>query len=745
MPDVTELTKNKIYISSASVESSESNSLIKKFSAYIQDGHWHLLEPYFQTGLYDEFIQNFRVNTGISSFSSSAANIPFLFDGLNNSLIAVKDVRTGKRKLISFEISGNKVIRFLIQNSGKEELSESSILGADGFNFVKLPASDEDKPSYYVNYLEEYTKNKIVDHRQADLGIPFSQIDFEPLVFEYRKCVGPICNTGKYEYQLGKVISDKDIPDNKDRYITKTFLEITDVTAFATSMQADYLQFKSYTLTAVIVDRIKKNLMFLRDGLEPWIYGLNANDQKFEAPIAVRVLNDILFVLDAKSTGAVIYRFSINHNSTGEYSVNYLGQLNLNGTNTLSARDIGGFEGTSSNTLLLADGTGIYAFDVDKTTGNTIAGPRLYTGVVDPNDASNSYNLSGIIRRIDADASAGTGVIITNENRIFSFSTVKASASNVSSTIGLNFLTNLGSAYYPTNLAYMRTEEKWFVTDYSGRLHTLSAEGKHIGVGGKHGEGEDGGELIYPSGITPNPINDVTNPYRYRFLVANAWSYNTGFKLFAPDVYIPDFKIFESLVNHNLTFTFNLSGKWQHVEYGRGISFQSLVINGQIVNPSLWNTQIVPGSVASPGNQLTGNPNKIDISPGSLPNLKRGWNTAKINITIFREGIGDKTVSKEISFYWLPDNFIPGNSISNGNFKLNQFNEINSKKVDFIYKDIVVGDKGAFYAENSTVYFSPGCKLNLQQGSTLYGKILWITLPSIRIHRLMLPMVDLYV
>jgi len=696
------------------------DNAITKFSAYIQSGNWHLLKPYFAKGKYDKFMSNFLLDENVSKFKSAAANIPYVFVSNEGNVITMKHVKTGALKKISLSVTEEEP--YEIRNYSISEtngIAQAMSISSE-YNFVRLPNSAEDGPEYYVNYLEEFTKNKDVEVNTGE-GIPFAQIDFEAIEFEYRKCILGVCKTKTFEYTLGKVISGRDVPGNANGFNKRYIGEVSDLTAFTTNLSANYLQFGNYTITAVIVDKEKKNILFLRDGLEPWIYGKKPGEVQFEKPIAAKVLNNILYVLDAARSGAKVYMLSINHNTNGDFSVNNLGLLNLGGISPSYVSDIGGFEGTTSSVLLLGDDAGIHAIDVNNTTGQAIGSPRLYSKLVDPNDPTNLVDLNGMIKRLDGDQNAGYVVVLTYDNHIYSFNKQAATSSNTSSQISLSFLTKLSAAFYPTNLAYMRSEQKWYVTDYSGKMHTLSAEGRHVGSGGTHGKGEDGGELYFPAGITPNTISDPTNAYRYRFVVANQWGYETGFKLFAPDVYIPDLFVFENLNDTKLSFAFTTSGKWENVEFGKGITFSSIEVNGQAVTQSAWETQIAPGTASNPGNQLTGFPNVIELNPSSITGLKRGWNKVKINITIFRDNVGNKVVSKEIPFYWLPTSFTPSSDLSSGNFKLNQYNTIDDKKIDFIYKDISVGANGGFFTDNSDIYVSKDAELTMLSGATLFG------------------------
>lgn len=703
---------------------SADNPVHQKLVNYIRAGNWHLLKPYFSNGKYSELMSHFVLSTKASNTKSAAANIPYLFSHMEGNTVILKHARTGEVKRLNFQVTGNQpnqVISYSVTNGSQSAAAFTLSMPATPYNFVKLPSSSEDKPDYYVNYLEEYTKNKDVEAPSAE-GIPFAQIDFEALEFEYKKCILGICKTETFQYDLGKVISGKDLPDNSDGFINPYLSDVTDLTAFTTSIQASYLQFNGYTLTAVIVDKEKRKIVFLRDGLEPWTYGDHNGEVQFEAPIAAKVLNNILYVLDASSSGARIYRFSINHAPSGEFSINNLGLVNLGSAQATSPMDIGGFEGTTSSVLLLADGSGIFSIDVNNTNGQAISNPRLYSSAIDPNDSQNIVSLNNI-KRLDSDKDGGYAVVITFDNHIYSFNNLEATSANTTSELDLSYYTHLSSSFYPTNLAYMHTEEKWYLTDYTGKMHTLSPEGRHIGVGGTAGAGEDGGELYFPTGITPNPIEDPNNQYRYRFIVANKWSYNTGFKLFAPDVFIPDFNVFENLNDQKLMFTFTTSGKWQSVEFGKGITFSGLVVNGQAVNPAQWQGQITPGTVAVPGDQLTNYPNTIELTPANIPGLRRGWNTAQINVTLYRDGsVGDKIIQKNINFYWLPTSFTPGADLTNGKFKLNQYSQSDNGKVDFIYKDISVGQNGSFFVDNDKVFVSENFGLTLMSGATFYGK-----------------------
>ena len=58
-------------------------------------------------------------------------------------------------------------------------------------------------------------------------------------------------------------------------------------------------------------------------------------------------------------------------------------------------------------------------------------------------------------------------------------------------------------------------------------------------------------ELYLPNAITPNPIgDDSSNNFRYRFMVANEWGYETGIKLFSPGIFVSKLKAFGYLMDH---------------------------------------------------------------------------------------------------------------------------------------------------------------------------------------------------
>ncbi len=202
---------------------------------------------------------------------------PWKIKQINGAEFQLETVNGKESATIYFSVSNEKITQVSVQFSRTAQKTGS---GGETWNFVKLAKSAEEAPEYFDDYMELYSDNKNVNKPSSEEEPAFGQIEFEPLKFQYKACSfgGRLCKEGVFKYNLGNVISDKDMPENQIANTKTYFRDITDMTAFCTPMNADYLQFGNYTITAVVVDKLKKQLTFVRDGLEPWVYGKNEFD-----------------------------------------------------------------------------------------------------------------------------------------------------------------------------------------------------------------------------------------------------------------------------------------------------------------------------------------------------------------------------------------------------------------------------------------------------------------------------------
>lgn len=714
-------------------------------SEYIKEGRWYMLKNYFKNEAeYTAFINQFALTENEKNKNESypAYLKPYVYQSLEGCTVKLLNVKD--KSTASITLSLSKENGFIKINaaevaftpSAAGSFNKTAATTATTFAYVQLPTMASEKPKYMNNYLDAYTNEKTITVN-PDKGVPFRQIDFQALSIEFKWCkkIGfvNVCGTDIKKFSYGQVITGKDIPGNETTFADKYFGNVADIAAFSTALGANEFNpnNRNYILSSVIVDDVFRKLVFFREGLEPWEYGKNSPDEKFNKPIAVKALGNYLYVLDQGYTSDnwvvkvfQVYNTVVPNSSTGGFGVNFIGSFNNQklGVQISSPVDLGGFE-AGSNYILIPHKMGLTSVQLDNVTGMPLltGGTKFFQKGTDPTVANKFYSF-GNIKKIDARKSvggdAGAVVIITEDNEILSF-TNSAITGGTTNSLNLSYAYEMTFASRLSNLAYMFTEQKWYLTDYYGAIHTLTKDGRYIGGGGKSGVADGGGELYKPNAITPNPIEDPANEYRYRFLVANEWGYETGFKLFSPGINFPDFKIFEEMASKNLVFSFTTSGKWQYVEKGRGMSFSNMKINGTSISANLWNTQILPGTATSPGNDLTGYPNLIKIAPSSL-SLKRGWNKVEISLTIFKEGAPDEVVSRLMDLYWLPSAFTPGTDLSNNKYKLNESSVVGGQSVDYIYKPITVGNKGALTVSNGVVLVTNQGDLNFDSGSTLY-------------------------
>lgn len=695
---------------------------IRKVARLVAANEWHLLRGYFEDSQqYEEFLSHFTLKNKKLPYRNPASHL--LVKGykvlkVDNASIDLIEPGSGQvtNVRLSFEVKAERIIitDYSVQARERHAMRTD---GGDG-EFVMLASHGDDKPTYYSSYVDYYLQNSATS--VPERNIEFRQINFDNLNVKLRWCekiLGvQVCGNKTRELEFGPVISKADAPGNED-----FFRQITDLTAFSQSFaRTDYLE-NDYIQTAVIVDKGLRQLVFMREGLPPWHYGSAPGEYAFQRPRAIKEMGGFLYVLDLGYIKPSVVVLKLSHTPDGDFQVRHIGTLDeSSGVTITDPTDIGGFTSASSNRLLISDRDGIHVLGMDKLSGMPVMplARTIFYSVRDPLDLDYSYSLMSV-NRLDASEHAENAVLITADNKIVSLPLYELDPANTNPFLTGNFVSQLSRDYLFTNLAYMVSEEKWYLTDYYGTLHNLSKNGRYMGYGCKEGTDEWNNELYEPIGITPNTITDPSNPFRYRFIVANKWDDNTGFKIFAPGLSITDARVFEDFDEAVLYFTFTTSGTWQAIEHATGMTFSGIKLNGNYVHPSAWSTQIVPGTPGNPGDELLSWPNVLVLDPQDQ-RVKRGWNTAEFFITVFK-GTGDEVISKKIDFYWLPTFYVPP-STSYGQAKINESSYINGSLVDFIYKPIIVDNQGVFYSDDHKVVVSQEGKITFRSGSTFYSR-----------------------
>lgn len=733
---------------------------MKTLANHIKEGNWQLLKDYFiNESDYEGFLEKLSYAEDDPYLQKRKKKItqsrlsrmkPFSLKQLNGNDIDITNIKDGSlvRLHVNTTIKNNtfkiESVNVTSLASGRQASSGRGALAREGgSNYILLPSGGSVKPEYFDSFSEYYSA---IEERTEAEGMPFRQIDFDPLRITFRWCKKVLlvrkCGTETYVLEYGPVLSDKDVPENETEYKVHYFHDIADITAYAATLNpGEYSpNGNDYVLTSVVADITKASLTFLREGLEPWTYGLAPGEISFEAPIAVKVIDQKLYVLDKGRPGIKpsvkvfsVYNTMIPDTEQGDFGVTYIGTINastLNGFEFDNAVfDIGGFEGETAsqpNILLVADANGIHGIELERSTGMPGTSPfiKSIAAAQDPSSLEMFDFVKNTIR-LDGRKANGTdngNVVLISPYQLTSFSLNQFTRQNTNTYARYNFRKRLdGDA--PVNLAYMFTEQKWYVIDRYGKIHKLSKDGKYISGGGRSGKSETNEELYLPTAITPNPIQSTTNDFRFRYIVANEWGFDTGFKLFAPDMNLPEFKVFEDLTNGDLAFTFTTSGPWEHLENTVGITLQALKVNGVSIPQHLWSDDILPGTAQTPGNDLTAVPNVANVPANSLSMLKRGWNTAMLEVKLFMNDGEVRVLARPTRFYWLPSAFTP-TSFANGDFKINKESDPSSLNGNdtYIYKPIEIGAGGALYVDNANIHVLEEGSVTFKSGSTFYNK-----------------------
>lgn len=731
----------------------------KSFYEHIEQGNWRQLRHYFQSDAEaSQFLGHFSKSTihPIDFNSFYAFRLHSLHQGnatfLNLSKMTYIDV------LVEFAIQNStaKVSNFTIADRTNPSLLR---MESSAYEFVSLPTTANEKPHYVNSFSELYNENNSINLGDYAQDITFRQINFSPLKLKFDYCEKVlffnICGQKTFTKDFEGVISDKDDPANENGYVLKNFYNIADVTAFRN--QKDIVGFNpsqggkfEYVLTAAIVDDQKRVLTIYREGVLPFTYGDEETEVNFTMPIAVKEIGGHLYVLDKgdRNNPPIIHVLDVfntivNQSEQGSFGVNYLGIISLEALGISGPKDIGGYTGysTKPNQLLILDERGLSIVELQKT-GLATVNQKFISKIVDPKDDNRLVSLNEAIK-IDARnpknaADLGNVILLTKQNEILSFTCSELEVAT--DFLNIQLRTDLDRRAAPNNLAYMAGEEKWYLTDFTGKLHKLDKEGRYVGGGGTFGMDQWNGDLYFPNAITPNPIgDDPTNDFRYRFMVANKWGYETGIKLFSPGIFVSKLKAFENLNSASpsfghLTFAFTMSGKWGYIEGANSIKMGSVKINDVAVNPALWNTQINGGLQTDKSTEFLNhfpetiqlNPSAITSSVGTALALNRGWNTFTVNITVYSDAAGTvplENVTKTIKFYWLPSSFTPTVTTTLADIQLNNsFHYDNGFNKDYLYKPIVLGDKAVYYNPTGhDIWVSEYGDLLVKTGATLFN------------------------
>ncbi|MBC7390860.1 MAG: hypothetical protein H7329_16755, partial [Opitutaceae bacterium] len=715
------------YLKKGNPDTIKAEREVRQFARMANDGRWTSVRRFFRDDLeYSKFIASLSYDGSIRSMK------PFKVITENESELVIENQISKQTQVIQFTTNNTtkNIEQVNLQTSETNfRLEETSPL-----NYVRLPEKPEEKIEYFSSVPAAFQdKGNPVSN-----NLMFGQVNFADLEIKLDYCVGigPFekCGGNTQSYAFGPVISGIDLKDYAPEEQEEAFVEIADITAFSTAFddgsgnKLSYLPHE-YILTAVVADVGANSLVFIREGLEPWEYTgqEELGYEVFGAPVAVKVLNQTIYVLDKGNQWGklpCIHLLRINHTSNGNFSVNYIGKLNTGSLVLNEPNDVGGYLGSNAHKLLVSDANGIHIIQINPSSYFMNSGtlPQTITQLQDPLYSADFYTVKNA-KRIDSDIS-GTTVIITQQNEIISLS--NNSLLSATTNIKFDYIKPLRGCD-PTNLAYMAREKVWVITDNNGMLHKLDMYGRYMGGDGKFGVNETNGELYFPVGATPNPISDLSNPYRYRFIVANRWGIETGFKLFAPKLAIPELKVFENMTNGNLTAAFTTSGMWQAVEGARSVQFNGFFINGTPVTPTSTSSSVsyaIQGDFYSENTDyLMGVPNTAEFTIASLPGLKRGWNNIYVMITVKKVIKGEEItepVFKLINFYWLPSNFNTV-GVSGENFAEFKIND-NGGSFDYIYKPITLLDRAIFYVDQTRVGVGNLGVLNVEAGCTFYSK-----------------------
>ena len=552
---------------------------IRKVARLIAANEWHLLQGYFENPQqYEEFLSHFSVSHKKLPYRNPSSHL--LIKGYKIVHIyddAIELKEPGKAEVIRIrfaftERGGRSLIaHYTVETPGGQHMR----MNGGNASYIMLPTHGRDHPKYYASYLDYYLQNSATF--VPERNVEFRQINFDNLNVTLRWCekiLGvQVCGNKTQTLEFGPVISKADAPGNED-----FFRQITDLTAFSQSFsRTDYLE-NDYIQTAVIVDKGLRQLVFMREGLLPWHYGSAPGEYEFQRPQAIKEIGGFLYVLDIGYLQPNVVVLKLNHSVDGSYYVEHVGNLNPDFDIDLqSPTDIGGYTAAGSNKLLIPDRNGIHVIALNPVTGMPVIPVEhaIFSSVQDPLDHDFYYDLT-TVSRLDASEHSETAIMLTRANKVVAVPITELAPSNTSYYLTGNFVSQLSRDYLFTNLAYMVSEEKWYLTDYYGTLHNLSKNGRYMGYGCKEGTDEWNNELYEPIGITPNTITDPANPFRYRFIVANKWDETTGFKIFAPGLSITDARVFEETDEGTLHFTFTTSGTWQAVEHATGVTFSGI-------------------------------------------------------------------------------------------------------------------------------------------------------------------------
>ena len=493
----------------------------------------------------------------------------------------------------------------------------------------------------------------------------YDEINFDPLQLKVKWCrktiFGTTCGDKIKEIQFGPVISEKDVPaDMKGTY----FENITDMTAYIENYSGEYTQFSGRNLTSLIVDNGRNRLAVFKEATLPVFFpGAELNNTfSFWNPIAVHKIGAFAYVLDAGNPDfemlPKIVVVKITQEPNEPANILYVGTIALDTNspdiNAHRFMDITGTEYNSDlNYLFLSSSSGLFRLPINSHSGllpivNSVV--RKFTRISLPDYVGTSEHKisTTYLERIDCQklnlqVHGGYFIAIDGFRHPLSISMDQLTDDAPSEELNAIHYHTIPNNSTANNIAYMSYESKWYMTSYAGHIHTFTDKGQYLGGWGSPNQ------LYLPNAITPNPIIDANNPYRFRFIVANKWAEETGLKLFAPSVTIPFARVYENKISEKLTIAFASSGPWQAVEYCTGLMFRGAKIN----NSPVLQTNI-------PENQninLDDFPNQFTFSKAQATGLIGGWNKLELSGVMLRTHGGDRNFKWIGWFYWMPSTF----------------------------------------------------------------------------------------
>lgn len=687
------------------------NRIAGKFQYYMNNSLYHLLPTLFSSQTeYENFygkLQDYVLSK--KRIDLKPRNNTFLKTISSNSL-SFEMANGSADDAITLNFSANPFNNLLIESVNWNPSTGGESAKTDATNSIDLYKLSTRKDvlqtasTYPILYTSNVSNigggvlelNRNISNTSVQSTQGVNSIAFPAITYNYTNWLGQPASAS---YNVGRVISNSDIAQTiRDSYFGKSPIrDIYDGTTYityATVWGTDY----PYGC-AVILERNYKRLALYNNGKEIDYYGNNTGDYRFSDPVAVKVISNFLYVLDAGKKKVIIFQISSVNNVT---SITYIAESNF-GLNLISPRDIGGVEiGSGVKLMFIADGNTIKKLYL-KTDGITLepafGAPITITGVTNPNNINDFTPFNGI-KRLDVSGYVGstsylTGfcMVLTDNNEAITF------AANVVPNPPFStlrppycFKTTFTDGFTLNNLGYHLNNDSWYVSDNTGRLHTFSEEGFYIGTNCQQGTNENSTDLLHPGSISQN-----YSQFRNEFVVGDEWGLNTGLKLFVPQVKLTNLFVIEKntsggLTGDKLDFHFSLTQK-------PTVNFSIVLkVNGTQVSSAGYNYTTTDPFSASYG---------YEVLNASMPSLVCGWNT--LNVTVTGTGLNE---TSSIDFFWLPDEISTGYSATTTTNNLLQ--------PVYVYKNIKVNSGNNWLSlKCAKTVILPNCTLRVEPWNTL--------------------------